>query len=236
LSRFNPEEAKIMFANHDKPDFDIFTDFQKAGQPSHEEVEKLMQKAPDRIFPFFWYNPIDPADPDQQKGLSKVQYALGHGYRGVKLQMAMTYCPVEKLYPIAQLCEEASIPLYVHPSGGVFRARRTNPFEILTLAEHYPKLKIILGHAGYSMEFVIEAILACIGASNIYFETSLSVPFGIITYIKLAGARRVLFGTDAPSAGPFRIEYDKIAFLNISEKEKTQILSKNIEKLLKIEQ
>jgi predicted TIM-barrel fold metal-dependent hydrolase len=86
------------------------------------------------------------------------------------------------------------------------------------------------------MEFVIEAALGFMKTGNVYFDTSLSVPFAIITYIKLFGAKRVIFGTDAPSAGPFRIEYDKITALTISEKEKKQILSKNIEKLLGINQ
>jgi predicted TIM-barrel fold metal-dependent hydrolase len=232
MGKFNPETALEIMEHRSDPEFDIFSEFHAAGQPDHRELDHLVQKAPERIFPFFWYNPINPADADQQKGLSMVQQAIDRGYKGVKLQLAMTSCSIERLDPIANLCETLDVPIYIHPSAGVFGAKKTNPFDLVNLAQRHPKLNMILGHAGYSMEFVIEAALACMGAGNIYFETSLSVPFGIITYIKLFGARRVIFGTDSPSAGPFRIEYEKIAALNISEKEKAAILHRNIAKLL----
>jgi predicted TIM-barrel fold metal-dependent hydrolase len=88
------------------------------------------------------------------------------------------------------------------------------------------------------MEFVIETVLAIksLGnlSKNVYFESSVSIPFGILSYIKVFGADHVIFGSDSPPAGPWEAEYIKVSKLKIPNEIKMQILGKNIEKLLKI--
>lgn len=214
--------------------YEIFKEFRLAGQPDHSEVIKLMQSNPKRIFPFFWYNPADPNDPNQEKGIEMARNALNNGFKGIKLQLAMIPCTIEQLFPVAKLLTEFNLPLYIHPSGGVFASKRTNPFSITELAKKFPDLNIILGHAAYSMEFCVETVFAAMSVPNLYFETSISIPFGIITYIKVFGPQRVLFGTDSPSAGPFNIEYEKIADIKIPREAKQMILSENIKRLIKI--
>jgi predicted TIM-barrel fold metal-dependent hydrolase len=95
-----------------------------------------------------------------------------------------------------------------------------------------PALDIILGHAAYSMEFCIEAILHLARFPNVYAETSQSIPYGIITFAKIFGPRRVLFGTDMPSATPFEIEYQKLALLDVPADAKALILGGNARRLL----
>jgi len=222
------------FRKMKEPDFNIFQDFSECGQPDHRQVIKLAKKYPDRIYPFFWYNPNDPNDPDQQKGLSLVEKHLDNGFCGVKLQHAMTPFKMKRLYPLAELLSEKKAPLFIHPTSGIFSTPPTDTFKLAKLAKRFPKLKIIVGHAAYTMEFAIECLLATFSCKNVYFETSVSIPYGIVTFSKIFGPRRVLFGSDSPSAGPFELEYKKILALRIPDKAKQQILYRNISRLLRI--
>ena len=49
--------------------------------------------------------------------------------------------------------------------------------DIAKLAEEFPDLKIIVGHAGYAMEYAIDIGMALKKHENVYFETSCSIPF-----------------------------------------------------------
>ncbi|MBD3187699.1 amidohydrolase family protein [Candidatus Bathyarchaeota archaeon] len=212
------------------PGFQIFEDFTH-GQPDHGHLEQLAQEC-DRIIPFFWYNPVDPDDP-KKEGLDEVKKALDAGFKGVKIQLAMTPCSIEDLYPLAGILENMDhVPLYIHPSAGLYGAGRTNPVDIASLCKKFPKLNIILGHAAYTMEFCIEVIIASFGVTNLFFETSVSIPYGIISLLKFFGHRRVIFGSDSPAATPFEVEYAKISALNISNRARKAILCGNIRRLL----
>ncbi|MBD3349864.1 MAG: amidohydrolase family protein [Candidatus Lokiarchaeota archaeon] len=218
--------------------FNIFSEFSENGQPDHQKVIELQKSNPERIFPFFWYNPTDPKDEDQKKGLKILEDALNNEFYGVKLQLAMIPVAVERLYPVAELLTKYDKPLYIHPSGGVFAAPRTSPFSLIPLVRENPDLKLIIGHASYTMEFVIEVVAAVksLGtlAKNIFFETSVSIPFGIASYAKIFGADHVLFGSDTPPASPWTPEYDKIALMNLPTSQKKLIFNDNTARLLKV--
>ena len=214
------------------PAFEIFKDFRLAGQPDHGPVLDLVKKHPERVIPFFWYNPSDPADPGHEKGISIVSDALDHGFKGVKIQPAMTLCTIEQLFPVASLLVDKKLPLYIHPTAGLFASKKTEVVEITFLARKFPGLNIILGHAAYTMEFCIEAVMQLSAFPNVFAETSQSIPYGIITFVKIFGPKRVLFGTDAPSATPFDIEYRKVSLLDIPAKAKAMVLGGNVERLL----
>ncbi|MHA1750462.1 MAG: amidohydrolase family protein, partial [Promethearchaeota archaeon] len=178
----------------------------------------------------------DPNDPGHENGLKIVEKALRKKcFKGVKVQLAMTPCKVEDLFPVAKLLEEFDLPIYVHLSGGLFASRFMRPFFLKPLIKNFPKLKIILGHAASTMEFCIETIFTSIDASNIYFETSVSIPFGIISLVKMFGSKRVIFGSDSPAATTFHIEYQKIQHLKLSKRAKMDLFSNNIKRLIHFE-
>ncbi|MFX0098115.1 MAG: amidohydrolase family protein [Candidatus Hodarchaeota archaeon] len=218
--------------NEQEPGFELFEDFCQ-GQPSHKEVIQLAKVASDRIFPFFWYNPVDE---DRENGLKLVEQSIKNGFKGVKIQPAMTPCTIGSLFPVAEILVEHGLPIYIHPSSGIFASSRTIPSSLIKLSKKFPDLNIILGHAAYTMEFCIEALVAATKMPNLYFETSVSIPYGIITYVKIFGPDRVIFGTDSPTATPFSIEYNKVAVLNIPREAKEMILYGNIAKLIGIEE
>lgn len=220
------------------PNFEIFKEFRLNGQPSHDILLEQVKKHPKRLFPFFWYNPADPSDLDQKIGLKMLIDKLQHeGFRGVKLQLAMTPCNIERIFPVAKVCVDFDLPICIHPSPGVFSVKRTDAFALLKLAKSFPTLKLIILHAVYTMEFYVELLIALKTEKieNVYFETSCSILYGILELIKIFGADRVLFGSDSPTATPFELEYNKIASLRIPEEDKRKILGGNIKKLLNIE-
>jgi len=212
--------------------FELFQEFRLAGQPDNGPVQALAKQHPDRVIPFFWYNPADPDDPDQKRGLSTLDSALAHGFKGVKIQPSMTAMGIEQLFPVAGLLSELNLPLYIHPNAGLFAARKTEAFDLAILAKTFPRLPIILGHAAYTMEFCIEATFRLVRFPNVHVETSQSIPYGIITLAKLFGPSRVIFGSDAPSATPFGLEYQKLALLQLPVTAKQQVLAGNIERLV----
>lgn len=238
LKEDNPILANLNESNY--CDVDVFSDFRNGGQPDHTYLKKLQDIAPDRIYPFFWYNPADPNDKEQIKGLNTVKEALNDGFKGVKLQMAMLPTEIEALYPLAELLLKHDLPLYIHPSAGVCASKRTSPFNLVDLIKSYPQLKIIIGHSSYTMEFCIECVFAFSKLTaynqNLYFESSLSVPFGIISYTKVFGADHVIFGSDSPPAGPWEIEFSKINLLKLPDDAKKMIFYDNIARILKIEE
>jgi predicted TIM-barrel fold metal-dependent hydrolase len=234
LSEIMRQDPAALRKKVKEPGFELFKDFRLAGQPDHEPVLALVNKHPDRVIPFFWYNPNDPSDPEQQEGLAIVSRALDQGFKGVKIQPAMTPCSIEQLFPVGELLAERGLPLYIHPNAGLFAAKKTEASEIATLARKFPGLNIILGHAAYTMEFCLEALLHLQDIPNVFAETSQSIPYGIIMCVKILGAKRVLFGSDTPSATPFTIEYQKVALLDIPVKDKALVLGGNVQRLLQL--
>ncbi len=233
LSSFTSQDPGSIKQQAKDPGYELFKDFRLAGQPDHAMVDQILKKAPGRVFPFFWYNPADPADGDQQRGLSKLQGALDRGYKGVKIQLAMTPCPVARLDPVARLAADASVPVFVHLSSGLLAgAGKTDPFDIAELARRNPRTTFIVGHAASTMEFCIETVVATVGLKNVIFETSVSILYGIMVYVKLFGPDRVVFGSDSPAACPFMTEYQKMRALDFPPDVKQKMLAGNLERIL----
>lgn len=67
---------------------------------------------------------------------------------------------------------------------------------------------------------------------NIYFETSCSVSYGILSLIKTMGYGQIVFGSDSPVASQLPIEIEKILYLPISKEQKQDIFYNNINGLL----
>jgi len=104
--------------------------------------------------------------------------------------------------------------------------------DLAKLAKSFPNLKIILGHAGLAMEFAIDFGLTLKQYKNIYFETSCSIPYAILSLIKTVGHKRLLFGSDAPVTNPLKLEIDKILCLPITKDQKRDVFYNNTANLI----
>lgn len=78
-----------------------------------------------------------------------------------------------------------------------------------------------------------EAIDTAKSLPNFYLETSTGNFLNIQEAIKKAGSSKVIFGSEYPLSHP-AIELQKILMLDVSDQERSDILSGNIKNLLKL--
>ena len=72
-------------------------------------------------------------------------------------------------------------------------------------------------------------------SENIYFDTALASPDMVMRFIKEVGHERILFGSDIPF-GTMKWELEKVLSLPIGDDKKELILSKNLRRLIGLEQ
>ncbi len=85
------------------------------------------------------------------------------------------------------------------------------------------------------MEYCINCIRYFSKMKNVYFETSTSIPYGILSLIKAMGSHRVIYGSDSPAANPPDIEIHKIICLNLDNESLKNVFYNNINNLLKFD-
>jgi predicted TIM-barrel fold metal-dependent hydrolase len=203
-------------------------------QYDHEEVRKMVQSNPDRIYGFFWFNTKIASEEDW--GLLE-NYIKDQNFRGVKTQCFVDLLKVPTdLYRLAEFCIEKDVPLFVHSGAAFYFQKPVRAKDYFNLAKKYPELKLIIGHAGYTMEYCINCLRYFARnkhTPNVFFETSVSIPYAIMTLIKAMGSDRVLYGSDAPTATTPDIEIDKIRILNLDKKTLENVFYNNINKLIR---
>ena len=147
-----------------------FKNIQPKGQLSHQDVIDISKKAPERFYKFFWFNPI--LTPEEEENSYKI---LGEhfkkGFCGVKIHSAFNLInfPRDILKLIAFMQDyDKNILLYIHslPKTSLFRG--TSPKDIAKVAKKFPELRLIIGHAAYSMEYAIEIGVTLKNNENIF--------------------------------------------------------------------
>jgi hypothetical protein len=201
-------------------------------QYNHDIVRNLVAKNPDRLFGFYWFNPKIASKSDWDI-LEK--YISEYNFKGVKTQSSLDNLDLSKdMFQLANFCIEHDIPLYFHSGVNFFFQK---PFRIKNLYDflkNYKELKFIIGHAAFTMEYMISLLRFFQDFPNVYYETSLSVPYGINVLIKMMGEHRILYGSDSPAATPPDIEIMKIKSLNLEPEIEKLIFYENLSNLIKI--
>jgi len=205
------------------------------GQIPHEDVIKIAERAPTRFFKFFWFNPT--ISPEKEAESYKVlEDHFKMGFQGVKIHSAFNMVRIPRdVIKLATFMQEhdKNLMLYIHSMPKTSYFSGVSCKEIAKLANMFPELKIIVGHAAYAMEFAVEVGMFLKKNSNVYFETSCSVSFGIFHILKTIGHERIVYGSDSPTASDLPLEIQKIVTLpNISDEIKQDILYNNISRLI----
>ena len=106
--------------------------------------------------------------------------------------------------------------------------------EVSDIAKKYPNISFLLAHSGTSWKIAREHVEIAKKLPNCFLEITLtSVTSGVIEYmVKELGSERVLYGSDAPMRDPFP-QFGWVAFADISEEDKRNILGRNMERILK---
>ncbi|MFW9785488.1 MAG: amidohydrolase family protein [Candidatus Heimdallarchaeota archaeon] len=214
---------------------DDFKSMMNPDQLDHSDVKELAKMAPERFYKCFWFNPN--MNPEQEEADYKIlEDHFKEGFCGVKIHSGFHVIKIPKdiltLVSFMQDFDE-NILFYIHsiPKTGFFNGVSCK--DIANLAERFPKLRIIVGHAANTMTYAVEVGMILNKYENIYYETSCSVSFGIYNLIKTLGHEKILFGSDSPTASTLPIEIDKILSLpRIPNEIKQDILYNNVNKLL----
>ena len=172
--------------------------------------------------------------PDSEDIQSDFDHLIELGLKGVKIhpdfqQFAMNE---ERAFKMGEIINDGNVPLMVH--CGDFRYNYSNPEQIKVVLDKFPNLTFIGAHfAGWSIWE--EATEKLAGIPNLYVDLSSSLydltPKTAVDLIHAYGSDKVLWGTDYPMwDSPSEMEY--FNKLDLTEKEKSQILYDNAAKIL----
>jgi len=224
----NPRLKAILDENISE--VDITNQFLSKKQLDHQNTRELVSKNPDRFVGFYWFNPRN-ANEEDWRLLRK--YIENFNFKGVKTQANIDCLRLpEDFNRLAEFCVEYDLPLYFHSGYAFFFQKSYQVKDIYNLVHQYKDLKLIIGHAAYSMEYCISLLRYFPKYQNVFFETSTSVPYGIKLLIKIMGNHRVIYGSDAPAATTPDIEIQKIKILNLDQKTLENVFYNNITNLI----
>ena len=168
-----------------------------------------------------WYAGWTRAHPDRLLAFATVQPNSGaRGWDDVRRALDAGFCGLGELLPQAQgfsfeddrwarlvaLAVECDVPINLHVSSAVAAnaSSKATPFDdFVRLVKRFPAATFILAHWGGGLPFFFEYKASLRRAfQNVYFDTSASsLIFDRNVFrrvVDLAGADRVLFGTDYP--------------------------------------
>ncbi|MBY9018702.1 MAG: amidohydrolase family protein [Candidatus Lokiarchaeota archaeon] len=202
-------------------------------QLDHQDVISLSNLDPKRFVKFFWFNPKFDMD-KEEKNYRILEDHFKKGFCGVKIHSGINLIKIprdiNKLVSFMQDFDKR-FPLFIHSTPKTSYFGGVSCKDIVNLASNNPELTIIVGHAALAMEYAIDLGLALKKFKNVFFETSCSIPYGILSLIKTIGPERIIFGSDAPVTNPLSLEIDKITCLPVSNDIKQDIFYNNAEKL-----
>jgi len=191
------------------------------------------------------------ADPRWGKdGLDLFERSLAEfGFRGFKVYPPCGFSPSDPaLFPYYELCAHYQVPVLLHigPTSPVLDFTYSSPFLVDEAARLFPTVDFILAHG--VVNFVEECVMMCRFRPNVYLD--ISGYQNTLGYDPSAGAVRnivslginhkILFGTDFPV---FRLQGEQADFIDaltgasgalaqLNEREKSLVLSQNVERLL----
>ena len=206
------------------------------GQLSHQDVIDIANKVPNRLYKMFWFNPKLNLD-EEEENYRILEEHFKKGFIGVKIHGSFNFFKFPKdILKLAEFMQEYNkdIIIFIHSHPKTEFHHGSEPQDIAKLANKFPDLRIIVGHAAYCMEYAMQVGLILKKFDNLYFETSCSPSLGIYNLIKTIGHKRLLFGSDSPTTSTLPIEIEKIITLpRISNEVKQDIFYNNVSNLLK---
>ncbi len=174
-------------------------------------------------------------DLTEEQVAEEVDWCIKNGFKGVKLHpdFQKFYIDEERAEKFYRVIGDR-LPILFHT--GDDRYEFSKPARLVNMAKKYPFVNFIGAHFGGYRCW--EDAYMYKGLKNVYFDTCSSLPFisaeKAKELIDMLGAERFFFGTDFPMWDATH-ELERFNAINLTEKEREMILSKNIKKLLKIQ-
>ena len=231
----------------------------QSGQKAEAEVREGMLQRIDhnnlwgcevgRTYPeFLPFINLDPILMDAVTIRQKVRDTVSKGARGIVLLPGLHgfYGNDRRVWPIYEMAQSFQLPILSQtgdagplPPGG--RGHWGRPRYFGDVAASFPKLRLILGHLwkGYESEIAVLTRRY----PNVYTETSMRLsgldeagkwtPAEAVTWFRLIGIDRILFGTKWPLFDPQR-DIDTVHKLPLTPEEKRKILGENAKRALQL--
>ena len=195
------EIERACLINYGSPDVMGFT------RDVNDWIASFTSAHRDRLLPVGSVNPLHEIDVRRE-----IRRVLDLGIRMIKIhpphQLFSPNGYRSELWQLAEIyreCEERGVPVMFHTGTSVFPKARNifaDPMPIDDVAIDFPKLKIILAHAGRPM-YTETAVFLARRHPNVMLDLSGIPPKGLLQYLpKLATlADKAVWGTDWPSPG-----------------------------------
>jgi len=225
--------ARVGMVNYPSPNIMGFDD------STNDFAVEYAAADPKRLLP---YGGVDPVTTKDAAGSVKRLFA--NGTRVLKLHpphqafAANDYTRgLAMLGEIYKTAEDLGMPVLVHTGTSIFPGARNkfaHPMLVEDVAIDFPKMKIVLCHAGRPL-WMNEAVFLARRFPNVYLDISSIPPASVLDYLprleELAG--KVLWGTDWPAPGVPSPAQNVAAFraLPLKEEAKEKILRTNAEKV-----
>lgn len=191
---------------------------------------------------------LDPTVMDAITIRRKVRESVTQGARGIALLPSLHgfYGNDRHVWPIYEMAQSFGLPILAQtgdagsapPTG---RGHWGRPRYFADVAGAFPKLVLILAHLGQGYESEIAVLTR--RHPNVYTDTSLRLshlgdpgkwtPAEAVTWLRLIGVDRILFGTKWPLCDP-RQEIATIRDLPLTEEEQRKILGENAKRALRL--
>lgn len=164
-----------------------------------------------------------------ERAVDEVRHWMDRGFCALKIWVSIADEPC--VFPLIERMIEYGKPTLIHAmhkSVGQLPLE-SDPKNIANLARRYPEAKIIMPHMGGNFYYSCDAIADC---PNVYTDPSGSYcETGMLEHaVKLLGADRIMFGSDAPGADLVN-NLAKVLAADISDDGKRDILARNAKKL-----
>ncbi len=209
-----------------------------SGNVRTEHVLAFCAAAPGFYIPFASINPN--LDPDPAALLSDY---IGAGVRGLKIYPSYQFFhpDEERLYPLYELCQAATIPLLVHVGSSVIPGTRLeycHPRYLDPVARDFPRLPVVMAHGGRG-HWYRECAELTARRSNVHIDVTGLVPSRLLDHFPElpAIAEQVVFGSDWP-AMPKSVAHNvrAIRALGLREDALEAILWRNSARLLHLDE
>ena len=169
--------------------------------PANDMVIEEAERSDGRLVPFCRLDPA--AEP-----LAEAERTLARGAMGIKLHpraedFALNTAALQDVFALAH---ERRLPVLVHAGRGIPALGR----HALEICERFPKLRLILAHAGIcDLGWIWRAAPE---HPNLFFDTAWWSSSDLLALYVLVAPRHILFASDAPYATPAFAGYMNLRF------------------------
>lgn len=169
---------------------------------------------------------VDPRT--EKKAVQEVERCYSIGLKGIKLHphVEFFYPSHPAFYPLYEKCLDLKFPIEFHSDKPNLVLGSAKSFQ--ALLERFPKITLLFGHlldiqyAQYAKKYKNAFVVSSQAPSPEMIEAS----------VKIAGEKKVLFGSDWPYGNP-AFELTKIKLSALSSSVKKKVLGLNAKKLFK---